>query len=352
MTFHKVETPEEAKMVSKLAVEVFGPLSRIIVPNRPKWAHYATNDDGEIVGGIILKRLGKSVGLVDFIFVHERGRGQGLGPGLLDLGVKELDDAGCSTQIALIREDNTPSWNMFAKRGYVVPNIFKALFGLSLKAALYSLFLTFANTGYSVWVRDQEASPDTVSPDKRLRLRWGAAIALLFVVPVAAAIGRFGAYGPQWLIAMLAMVAGVSVLRMILTYPVARSYGPVEWRLSHGGAMLTAVLAALGSWWPHFGFWAPKEPYWHFSSFRRYEGVSALIGWILTIAIYPASFLVPIDGVADGIRSLSIQILIYQMLPVFPFEGMDGFRVLSWNRVAYTFGTVATLLCFAHALFW
>ena len=114
MTFHKVETPEDAQAVSRLAVEVFGPGSQIIVPKRPKWAHFAKDANGKIVGGVILKRLGKSVGIVDFIFVHAKARGQGLGPKLLDIGIKDLDEADCTTQLALVRDDNTASWNMFS----------------------------------------------------------------------------------------------------------------------------------------------------------------------------------------------------------------------------------------------
>ena len=348
MTISKIDSDDDARTLSRLAIEIFGFGSEVIVPKRPKWAYVARNDDGEIVGGVILKQLGAGVGIVDFIFVASKGRGQGLGPKLLDIGVKALDDAGCTKQLALIRDDNTPSWNMFAKRGYVVPSIFKVLFGGSFRSFLYSLLMVFALTGYSLWMRDPGASQSTVDPDARLRLKGGLFIAVPFAVFVGAALGRFGAFGPEWLLSAIGMVAGVSVVRILLTYPFARAFGPVEYRLSHGGGILTIVNAFIGSWWPHLGFWAPRDQFWHVSQFKRHEGMAALVGWIVTLLIYPLSFLIPIEGIAEGVRGLSIPVLIYQAVPVFPFEGMDGFRVRQWSPPLYFVGLAATLACFVH----
>jgi len=37
-------------------------------------------------------------------------------------------------------------------------------------------------------------------------------------------------------------------------------------------------------------------------------------------------------------------VIIYQMIPIFPFDGMDGARVLNYSKTLYLIGLVASVL--------
>lgn len=353
MVFHSVQTDDEAKALAKLAREVFGPGSGIIVPRRPKWAIYATDESGQMIGGVILKRLGQTVAMVDFIFVARNGRGRGLGPQLLDRGLAALEEAGCTRQLALIREDNTPSWNMFATRGFTVPSIFTALFGFSLQAFGSVLLAIFALNGYSIWARDSaSASPATGAGREpgRVRMGGGLPVSILFAALVGLGIGSFGLRGPQWLLSALTLVLGLSLVRLVVSFPFARVYGPVRLTLSHGGAIVTLIQMAFGAWWPHFGFWAPQQPLWHLSSYRRHLGRASFAGWLVTIGAFAATFFISPPELAGGLRGVMVPMMIYQAVPYFPFEGMDGYRVFRWSRLAYFLGLGATVFCLVYFL--
>ncbi len=367
MEYFAVRSDEEARAVAALARKVFGPGSGIIVPAKPKWAVYAQDGSGLMVGGVILKKIGKSAGMIDFIFVDKPGRGRGLGPQLLERGLVELSATGCGDKLALIRDDNTPSWNMFAERGFYIPSYFRGIFPYSLGGFLYLFLMTFANTGYSLWLRsDSIQQPDgkttspttsrttgpTTSPVGRQTHRppgavRGIAVGLLIAAIAALGVGRFGRVGADWLLGAGTMIIGTTLVRMLVSFPFARAYGKLGFQNAHGGGFYSVFLGLLGAWWPHFGMWVPKQSIWHYSRFKQYEGRAALAAWAATLAIFAASYLLRPSGLAEGLQALYTPVLIYQALPFIPFEGMDGYRVFKWNKVWYLAGLIVTLALIA-----
>ena len=101
---------------------------------------------------------------------------------------------------------------------------------------------------------------------------------------------------------------------------------------------MNAAQAALGGCWPYFGFWAPRERLWYESQFRKYEEVSSLFAWLVTLGTFAGTFLVGIPELAYGLRRILVPVLIYQAILTIPFEEMDGFRVRKWSRSAYFVG--------------
>ena len=342
MTFHEVQSDEEGKAVAKLARQVFGFFIALFVQNNPKWAFYARNDEGEMVGGVILKRLGKHVGIIDFIFVSKAGRGQGVGPQLLDRGLAAIEAAGCKQQLALVRDDNTPSWNMFATRGFKIPNIFRAFFAYGPRAFLYLFFVLFANHGYSVWAKETGTN-ETARP---VTPGLGLAAIILLSLSVAGLMG-LGIDVSAFLPYALPMVFGVTILRLVLTWPFARSYGPLRFQVPHGGVPLSLFLGFLGAWWPVLGMWVPRDPLWHESKFRTASGMASFAGWLTTIAALVATYYVaPSPNIAEAWQGSLVPMLFYQAVPIGPFEGLDGFRVLKWSKTAFVLGLVLSIAVF------
>ena len=46
----------------------------------------------------------------------------------------------------------------------------------------------------------------------------------------------------------------------------------------------------------------------------------------------------------SGMSTFFDIVIIYQMIPVFPFDGMDGARVLNYSKTLYLIGLVASVL--------
>ncbi|WP_169730500.1 GNAT family N-acetyltransferase [Salinispira pacifica] len=355
MDFIMISTMDESKAVAALARNVFGPGSGLIVPSKPKWGIYARNDAGKMVGGVILKRIGKKAGMIDFIFVDAAGRGQGLGPELLRRGLDELVSAGCEDQLALIRDDNTPSWNMFARQGFTIPSWFRGVYPYSLFGFVYLFFLTFANTGYSLWLRSDMVNVSSDAIDEQTEHGsgplGGILLSLLIAMIAAVGVGRFGQAGWEWFISAAGLIIGTVLLRIVFSFPFARAYGKLRFQNAHGGGPWSVGLGLLGAWWPHFGMWVPRQKIWHFSRFKGFEGRAALAAWMATLTVYAATYLVPWPGIAQGLRELFTPVLIYQALPFIPFEGMDGYRVFKWSRGWYAVGLVATIVLIALRFF-
>ena len=61
--------------------------------------------------------------------------------------------------------------------------------------------------------------------------------------------------------------------------------------------------------------------------------------------MYPTLF-------AAGLEVILGMIIIYQVIPFFPFDGMDGARVLNYSKILYAIGALLSLLaiiCTARA---
>ena len=347
MNIHVVQSEKEAKAVASLARRVFGPFIALFVQSSPKWAFYATNEQSEMIGGVMLKRLTSDSAVVDFIFVGSAGRGQGVGPALLDAALSSMSESGCTTQLAYIRDDNTPSWNMFAERGFHLPSIFKAYFGYGIRAFLDTIPVLFANHGYSLWVRTLQHPKPVTSPKP------GVGIAAIFVLALlTTGIMGLGLGWDAWLPYAVPLVLGVTLMRLVLTWPFARRYGPVRFQVPHGGVPLSLGLAWLGVWWPVLGQWVPREAIWHESHFRSASGQASLVGWLVTISALAATYLAPDQGMAENWRASLVPMLFYQAIPIGPFEGLDGFRVLKWSKPAFILGAVVSAALFVYGVVW
>ena len=125
ITVHKVKTVEERRAIVALARTCFSVPFWIFIPSNPDWALYARDESGTMLGGVFLDKLDKHLSLVNYIFVGTAGRGKGLGKLLLQKAMEDMKQSGCEKHIAMIRETNTASWNMFAQKGFTVLPLYR-----------------------------------------------------------------------------------------------------------------------------------------------------------------------------------------------------------------------------------
>lgn len=109
-------TKSQADEVVQLANKVFGFGASSLISKKDMWGFYAT--DGEnIVGAVLLEKASDKEGFLSWIFVDSSARGHRLASRLIQSGFDALNEEGLTKQFALVRDDNTASWNMFLKAG-------------------------------------------------------------------------------------------------------------------------------------------------------------------------------------------------------------------------------------------
>ena len=88
----------------------------------------------------------------------------------------------------------------------------------------------------------------------------------------------------------------------------------------------------------------PNEDLWRDREFRRNSGLQALATWMSMVVVYAGlSRLFPVVF-QSGMSTFLDIVIIYQMIPIFPFDGMDGARVLNYSKTLYVIGVVASVL--------
>jgi ribosomal protein S18 acetylase RimI-like enzyme len=329
-------TDDQSSDIVGLADAVFGRGASWLIPKKNMWGYYAT-DGKRLAGAVLLQKGSAKEGYLAWIFVSEHARGHRLASRLAELGFKALDDAGLNIQFALVRDDNTASWNMFYKAGYKIMPLHRIIFGYPLKGLLKRLNYTLL-TGYSIWVKD-DSDPDPAYPKYPvIRTLAGAAL-------IGLSIALFGLRDLEFLFIAVIMVLSVTAIRMLVAYPVARAYGKVRFMPSQGGFILSLALALLtSSWWPTFGFFVPKEELWRDSDFKATIGKQGLATWMALNAMFVGSAILFNDLFTQGLHWFLVLVLMYQTIPFAPFDAFDGGKVLRWNKRLYMLMLVLTAL--------
>ena len=333
-----IRTLEEGQKTKAVAKRVFGSGVTLMLPIKPKWGFYAHEGD-DFVGGVFIEKVSPTEGMLSWIFVDPKAQGHKLGSRLLDAGIKAMDEKGLRTQFSLIRVDNTASWNMFAKHGYTRESVLRSLFGYSGKSFLKRLGYSFA-MGYSTWVKDESRKNISIHPRKLALIK-----SLLFSLFIGMALSLFSIRGFEYFYIGIATVVGITALRMVVAYPIARMCGPVRFDAPQGGTSLSLIVALVfGSWLPTFGFFVPEKDIWSDHEFARYNGLQAFATWMSMVFVYVGLGLFNPVFFSSGLEIIMNIVIIYQMIPFFPFDGMDGAKVRRYSEVLYIIGVIISLL--------
>ena len=328
---------ENTSEIVQVANKVFGSGVGILISKKNMWGFYAT-DGKDIVGAIILEKGSKKEGFVQWIFVDPIAQGHKLASRLMEAGTKALNEDGRTKQFALVRDDNTASWNLFLKTGYQVLPLTHTLFKYSMKAFIKRAGYAMI-TGYSIWVKDDTSKQSTSYP------KYPILRTLLMALLLGGSISLFGVRGIEFLFLSLLTVIGLTLLRLLVAYPIARSYGKVRFLPSQGGAFLSLLLGLTSQlWWPVFGFYAPQEELWKSHEFKKNLGLQSFVTLLAMQGAFIASSFIFIDIFSQGMNVILAYILVIQTFPFFPFDGTDSGRIIRYNKFLYILGLLGTIL--------
>lgn len=332
--------PSEAQTVKSISRRAFRGLEGVGIP-KAKQAVVAVKD-GKIAGAIQYKFYragGKKIGYFDYAFVDPDCHGQGIGSILYKATADFLWEQGCDALAALVKDDNVGSWGLFLKNGFVrisIPELVRqfGLFGM-LRLYLGTVYSIAIGMDCYVAVRGQQIPSGKGGSVRQTGayLLANALLPLLFLINAKGNAGAFlAAYGIYLAGGILAGYAGTLFSK--------RTW---HFRLNNGGWLVCAFVNLISGVYPMTGNWYPDR-YENSDGFRREMGLQALCGWAFTLA------LTLIPALAGGqhillryLGQIGSALLLYRMLPFYPFEAFGGGRIFRWSKAAF-FSTAAVSL--------
>lgn len=329
--------PSIAPKTTEVAEKAFGTFVRLMIPKKNLWGFYALQGD-TVLGAVYIKEIAPKEGVLEWIFVDPKAHGLSIGKKLAEAGFKAMKKRGLTRQFALVRDDNTASWNMFAKEDYKQVSVIKSLFGYHIKSFPERFMYSMADH-YSIWVKDERFQDVPVHPRKFALLK-----TLLFAAWIGASLSLFTLRGVEFFWIALAMVPAVTFVRMIAGYPLARRYGPVRYDAPQGGTSLAFLLAFIGTWWPTFGMYVPSEDYWKDRDFLPYAAWSRFASWMSMILVFIAASVFMTGPFESGLNFYLAFIIGVQIIPFFPLDGMDGSVVLKHSKLLYIAAVILSIV--------
>ncbi len=348
--------------------------------------------DGEIVGGIVLRKFRidaqRTGGTVMWLFTHPDARGMGIAGAMLDTALEWFAQQGCSDIFAGVEGYNTPSGNRFAAHGFTPLRFTTQLkrYGRYLPRVWLGSF-HLIDVGFFLWARqmqvetahDAESMPpfpeeqnprsDTAHSVHAGRGLGGAALVwgLLgtFIIHTLSAYFLYLRSGVPLDFSLLWQVPSIIALLLVVRTGIMISAGraaglDLEYRPWESGMSLTFLVSAVfGGLFIAPGSLYPRRRVWSYADFLPRLGPMAFagafsilaLGWGFRILENMELSTVLAGLAATGSLYFRIFLVFEVLLPVFPFTGFNGRRILDWRRQSWAILAMGVVLLWVAALF-
>lgn len=335
--------PDEAKGVQQLGRRAFMGLESLFV-SKPKDAVVALVGD-RIVGAVIMKFLkgdkGHTIGDFSAGFVDHSYRGMGIGGKLYKAASDHFWERGCDYITAEVKGDNVGSWSSLEKNGFKRTEMLENLSHLKSKGMLSIMLGTLVPfaSGMDFYLASnrhpvkEKTAPSATQIVVFLLLNLLLACTIILLNPEVQLLWYMLAYG-------------LLLLGDILFSRLGAGFGIRKWqyRMTNCGFLISLLIPLLGAVFPMAGNWIPRG-YESTPKLRKELGLSALTGWVFVL------ILVILTGL-DTERHISVAylnmlgsiLLIYRVIPLYPFEAFGASRVYQMNKFIYTAMALISLL--------
>lgn len=342
ITVREIRLGEE-KAVQMIGQRAFNGMEALLVPKPKPRAALVAERDGVVVGAVLYKffQAGKhKVGYIDYGFVDPDYHGQGVGNVLYKAAIDFLWSQGCDAVTALVKDDNVGSWSLLMKNGLnrvSLPSLVRQ-FGLSGALAHYFSNPFCMGVGMDYYVALREGPCPSGKGDSTKQVGAYFLANAIFLVAI-------GLAGRENLLATAAVYLFLLAGGVIFSYLGTR-FSQRDWAFRHcnGGGAIGAFLIISRGLFPMVGRWYPTK-YESSPEFRRDMGLSALTEWLFLLFSTALAILFSGQHVAMRIlMQLGTSLLIFRMIPVYPFESYGSLRVFKWNKWIYGLMAVCSLV--------
>ena len=351
--------PEERRAVINLAWRVFPFIQFFFFTLSPHILVAVASPQGAqpkarlepLIGAAVLKLFslphGRKGGLVSWLFTAPEARGRGAGQELVEAALAFFEQQGCDEVFACVEGNNSSSFKQFASRGFGILSLGEQVRRYGLGAfKLWHDTYHVVDQGHFLWARPAPSSPD------RPALQWLGAVLINALALVVAASRLMGRVDPAFAIAAVMALAALYGLRALAMHVAAKRVAlPVRFRLWESASPVTLGISLLGGIYPSPGNVYPSQRVWRFRDLLPQLGPIALAGaaalvlgawgtWaVARLAILPDD----LARMARLIRGAAVWAACFDvLLPFFPFEGYNGYRIWRWKRAAWVVLAVLT----------
>lgn len=338
----RIMREDEAKTVQQLGRRAFSSLESMFI-SLPKEAIVAVEGE-KIVGAVILKLLEGEQGVLigDFSagFVDPACRGRGIARQLYTAATKRFWELGCTFITAQVKDENAGSWRALEKNGFarVTYMELQRLLGVRGLVSVLKFTPTAFAYGMDLYLA-AKTEPVKKKADSSLFQIATYILVNLIMVCTALLLNRQLHLG-WFLLAYAALLIG----ELLFTRIGLVSEHRWNFRLTNCGFIIPLLVPLLGAAFPMLGNWIP-EKYENTSRFRWIWGGGAVMGWIYLLLIVALSKWVWTDlKFTSYLYRLGSILLIYKLLPVYPFEGLGAARIFRMNKLVYGAMAIVTLM--------
>lgn len=334
--------PEEAGAVRSLGRRAFSSFESLFI-SKPKEALVAVIDE-KLVGAALLKVIpekgGKSVGYIDFAFVHPSYHHQGIGKRLYQEAIEYLWQRGCTHITALVKDDHVGSWGLFVKNGFERVGPMEALANLGGRGFLNQMLHTSLLWAYGMDLYLAARSGNIQKRESNSFQEIMAYLATNGILVFLMALLQ-GKYSP-WM--LTGAWLGILSLGIGASYIMTR-FEQRQWnfRLLWGGFSINLLVLLIGGGiCPMVGNWYP-EKYEATGAFRKSMGINAIASWLSILLVAYFSYFLGTDQLFFKVLyQFSGSLLFYRIIAFYPLEALGGGRVYRWHRGIYALMVLAS----------
>lgn len=303
----------------------------------------ATKED-RIVGSFSVRLQDyreKQVGFIDAIVTDRNLRGKGIGTSLFDECLKWFQERNCEVILATADRYNSPSWNMFIRKGFTVYETKDQIkeFGWDF-LRLWLTEFHFISIG-SFFIRKGSEKEKT----KETGQAWNIIKAWLGLTLLLSVLGlRRGAQ--PILYPLLMAVTAISILAHESTHILASKHYGLEttFKAWDSGLLFSLFLSAFGAVFPAYGSTYMKQVDWRYEAGSRRMGMIYAVGPIvsmllaalfLTLSIFTGSGIV--KSVMGGGYTINYVSAFFNLLPIQAAGGFpwDGRKIFTWSKTVW-----------------
>jgi Zn-dependent protease/GNAT superfamily N-acetyltransferase len=320
---------------------------------------WVAEEAGRIAGcviPIVTTIAGEKAGLVGGIFVDRRAQGKGVGKALAGAALQRFREEGCQTYYVLVDRYNSSSWNMFLHQGFE-----PFPFDQQLRTLGWGMVSLWRASGYlfepGTFIlrkggRKREHASE-LGDRWHLLLAWLGSSVILWL-----GLGRTGPLAAPLSAAVVAGVTGLSIWAHELSHRLVAGWFGLKtvFRVWESGLLFSALLALLGvtPFYPSYGSTFIAQEDWPYPRHPRKLGPVHAAGPLVSLLLALAFLGLFRRGEQLGVAwfqaaggagaLLNYLLVLFNLIPVFPFGSFDGQKILRWSRPVWALLVAGFLL--------